>query len=125
MDGIISGKIEKNPDAINFVPDDNYVFVHDDYDINQMSANVPKSFDYQSEKWYLKITETSGQISLLHVKYISWSGAYHPRISTSVGICAFYMSSVSDTQNAIHATASNSSINIMDAIANIQLGTLS
>ena len=123
MDGIISGKIEKNPDAINFVPDDNYVFERS----NNYEAviKVPNTFDYQSEKWYLKVTEVSGQISLLHVKYITWYSPFSPIIATNTGRCSFHMYADSDTQYGIYVSAPNSATDILTVIQNVQLGTLS
>ena len=123
MDGIISGKIEKNPDAINFVPDDNYVFEKS----NNYEAviRVPNTFDYQSEKWYLKVTEVSGQISLLHVKYITWYSPFSPTIITNIGRCSFHMYADSSTQYGIYVSAPNSATDILTVIQNFQLGTLS
>ena len=123
MDGIISGKIEKNPDAINFVPEDNYVFERS----NNYEAviKVPNTFDYQSEKWYLKVIEISGQISLLHVKYMTWYSPFSPIIMTNIGKCSFHMSTLSSSEYGIFVTAPNSATDILTIIANVQLGTLS
>ncbi len=125
MDGIISGKIEKNPDAINFVPDDNYVFEKHGSAIYEALIKVPNSFDYQSDKWYLKVIEISGQISLLHAKYITRYSPFNPTIMTNSGKCAFYIAFQSDYPTAIHATMSSSSVDIMTVIQNVQLGTIS
>lgn len=126
MDGIISGKIEKNPDAINFVPDDNYVFERSGSDIYEAVIRVPATFDYQSGKWYLKVIEVSGQISLLHVKYITWHSPFSPIIATNTGKCVFRMGETdSGTRYGIYVAAPNSATDILTIIQNVQLGTLS